>query len=96
MKSIWSCDDSLLDEVVKSGSLAILPMVSAPIESGVDVPFKDITVALPVDAKVQSVLEMLEEKALEYVQSYGVNDIRQYFIEEVTILDDSVVFNWGS
>lgn len=94
MKSTWECEQSIF-EVVKSGTIVVLPYIWSHTDQGVT-PAKDIQVTIDADMNIGQALELAEEKALEYVQSHGANNIRHYFIEGVTRSGNKISFGLGT
>ena len=57
---------------------------------------KDIELITENSMTLAEALVLLESAALEFVQEQGAKDIRQYFIEGISIQDDFVEFHWGT
>lgn len=94
IKSIWSCDVNPAD-IIKKGMTVLLPHVWGYVKDGITTA-TDIEILIKKDCTIAEALILVEESALEYVESQGADDIRQYYIEGVKFTDNRVEFIWGT
>jgi hypothetical protein len=94
MKSTWEADISMFSEV-KKGVKIILPHVWSRTDKGQTTP-QDISLVVEHDMPIGQAVEMLEVKALEYVKSRGADDIRHYYIEDLSIQNNTITLVTGT
>ena len=95
IEDIWSCDESL-DEILPAGTGVVMHWETGHTKDGEETAPTTIEVILEKPTSLRDAHALVVEKGNAHVRSWGAEEIRDYFVEQLERQGNRVILHCGT